>query len=185
MCSNGSNCCSVWRANSISPRRVSVQSRSPSGSIQYRIAIGSQAGRKALEDVEYDAGTPAPGEIAIAVAACGVCRTDLQLVEVDLPAHRLPVVPAFAGLEVDAVGFLWVAGYRGPGDDRPTYEILDPQGAWVGRVVLPPGAEILEIGFDYLLVLQRDELDVEYVRLFALTRPAGQGASALTASAAS
>jgi len=34
-----------------------------------------------------------PGELLIDVAACAVCRTDLQLCEGDLPAHRLPVVP--------------------------------------------------------------------------------------------
>jgi propanol-preferring alcohol dehydrogenase len=36
---------------------------------------------------------PGPGEIALEVAACGVCRTDLQLVEGDLAARLLPVVP--------------------------------------------------------------------------------------------
>lgn len=36
---------------------------------------------------------PGPGELLIDVAACAVCRTDLQLCEGDLPAHRLPVVP--------------------------------------------------------------------------------------------
>lgn len=42
-----------------------------------------------------DLPTPEPGagEILIEVAACGVCRTDLQLVEGDLPARRLPIVP--------------------------------------------------------------------------------------------
>jgi propanol-preferring alcohol dehydrogenase len=32
-------------------------------------------------------------EIALRVVACGVCRTDLQLCEGDLGAHKLPVVP--------------------------------------------------------------------------------------------
>ena len=36
---------------------------------------------------------PGPGEIQIEVTACGVCRTDLQLVEGDLEAHLLPIVP--------------------------------------------------------------------------------------------
>ena len=36
---------------------------------------------------------PAAGEVRLRVAACGVCRTDLQLVEGDLPARRLPIVP--------------------------------------------------------------------------------------------
>jgi propanol-preferring alcohol dehydrogenase len=36
---------------------------------------------------------PAEDEILLRVGACGVCRTDLQLVEGDLPARRLPIVP--------------------------------------------------------------------------------------------
>ena len=35
----------------------------------------------------------AAGELLVRVAACAVCRTDLQLCEGDLEAHRLPVVP--------------------------------------------------------------------------------------------
>ena len=34
-----------------------------------------------------------PGEIVIRVSACGVCRTDLQIADGDLPARRLPIVP--------------------------------------------------------------------------------------------
>ncbi|GIW07794.1 MAG: alcohol dehydrogenase [Dehalococcoidia bacterium] len=36
--------------------------------------------------------TPAAGELLLEVAACAVCRTDLQLASGDLPARRLPVV---------------------------------------------------------------------------------------------
>ena len=36
---------------------------------------------------------PAAGEVLIAVEACGVCRTDLHVVDGDLPRHRSPVVP--------------------------------------------------------------------------------------------
>lgn len=36
---------------------------------------------------------PARGELTIGVAACGVCRTDLQIVEGDLAARTLPIVP--------------------------------------------------------------------------------------------
>lgn len=42
---------------------------------------------------EVDRLEPAEGEIVIDVTACGVCRTDLQLVEGDLAARVLPVVP--------------------------------------------------------------------------------------------
>ena len=37
--------------------------------------------------------SPAADELLIEVSACAVCRTDLQLVEGDLAARRLPIVP--------------------------------------------------------------------------------------------
>jgi propanol-preferring alcohol dehydrogenase len=36
---------------------------------------------------------PRPGEVRVRVRACGICRTDLHVVEGDLPPHRLPLVP--------------------------------------------------------------------------------------------
>jgi len=36
---------------------------------------------------------PAGGEILVEVAACGVCRTDLHVVDGELPQPKLPVVP--------------------------------------------------------------------------------------------
>jgi propanol-preferring alcohol dehydrogenase len=36
---------------------------------------------------------PAAGEILVAVSACGVCRTDLHVVDGELPDPRLPIVP--------------------------------------------------------------------------------------------
>src|ERR671936_2339512 len=36
---------------------------------------------------------PKPGEILVRVAACGICRTDLHVIEGDLPLHRTPIVP--------------------------------------------------------------------------------------------
>ena len=36
---------------------------------------------------------PGPGEIRIRVEACAVCRTDLHVVDGDLPDPRLPLIP--------------------------------------------------------------------------------------------
>jgi propanol-preferring alcohol dehydrogenase len=36
---------------------------------------------------------PGPGEIVVAIAACGVCRTDLHVVDGELPDPKLPLVP--------------------------------------------------------------------------------------------
>jgi propanol-preferring alcohol dehydrogenase len=68
-----------------------------------------------LEPVDRPDPAPGPGEILVSVAACGVCRTDLQLCEGDLEAHALPVVPGHQAVgRVQAVG----PGVRGwgPGD---------------------------------------------------------------------
>jgi len=58
-----------------------------------------------LESVELPEPAPGPGEILIDIAACGVCRTDLQLAEGDLLARRLPIVPGH-----QAVGRVTVIG---------------------------------------------------------------------------
>jgi alcohol dehydrogenase, propanol-preferring len=36
---------------------------------------------------------PGPGEVLIAIEACGVCRTDLHVVDGELPHPKLPIVP--------------------------------------------------------------------------------------------
>ena len=46
-----------------------------------------------LHGVHRDDPTPGPDEVLIAVSACAVCRTDLQLATGDLEARRLPIVP--------------------------------------------------------------------------------------------
>ncbi len=46
-----------------------------------------------LEHVTAEVPRPAPGELLVAVRACGVCRTDLHVAEGDLPVHRSGVIP--------------------------------------------------------------------------------------------
>jgi propanol-preferring alcohol dehydrogenase len=58
-----------------------------------------------LAEVERPVPEPGSGEIRLLVSACGVCRTDLQIVEGDLAAHRLPIVPGHQVVgTVDAIG---------------------------------------------------------------------------------
>ena len=58
---------------------------------QLRQPAPASSGPLATQDLA--APSPEPGEVLIEVATCGVCRTDLQLVEGDLEAHRLPITP--------------------------------------------------------------------------------------------
>jgi propanol-preferring alcohol dehydrogenase len=55
--------------------------------------LGWQVSSHALRRVELDDPRPGPGELLIAVDACGVCRTDLHIVAGELPVHRPSVVP--------------------------------------------------------------------------------------------
>jgi propanol-preferring alcohol dehydrogenase len=69
----------------------------------------------AMKDGFRSVPQPGPGEVLVAVDACGVCRTDLHVVSGDLPVHTPSVVP---GHEI--VGHVVVAGPgvtdRQPGD---------------------------------------------------------------------
>ncbi|NNG45675.1 MAG: zinc-dependent alcohol dehydrogenase family protein [Deltaproteobacteria bacterium] len=48
---------------------------------------------------------PGPGEIRVKVTACGICRTDLHVIEGDLPPRRTPVIPGHQVVgTVDATG---------------------------------------------------------------------------------
>src|SRR3984957_21159113 len=46
-----------------------------------------------LRYVQKPVPEPAPGELLVRVLACAVCRTDLHVIEGDLPVHREHVTP--------------------------------------------------------------------------------------------
>jgi propanol-preferring alcohol dehydrogenase len=55
--------------------------------------------------IQLPTAMPGPGQILVRVSCCGVCRTDLHLVEGDLPPHRRRTVPGYEVVGVvDAVG---------------------------------------------------------------------------------
>ncbi|MFZ0160232.1 MAG: zinc-dependent alcohol dehydrogenase family protein [Kineosporiaceae bacterium] len=58
-----------------------------------------------LRLIEREEPTPGPGQIRVAVSACGVCRTDLHLAEGDLAPRRPRTVPGHEIVgRVDALG---------------------------------------------------------------------------------
>ena len=46
-----------------------------------------------LTVIERPIPEPAPGEVLVRVAACAICRTDLHIIEGELPLVRSPIVP--------------------------------------------------------------------------------------------
>lgn len=63
------------------------------------------AHRTPLQRVQRPDPQPGPGEIRLRVGACGVCRTDLHVVDGELPDAPLPIVPGHEIVgRVDALG---------------------------------------------------------------------------------
>jgi propanol-preferring alcohol dehydrogenase len=85
------------------------------------------AGRGRLDLVEIDRPVPGPRDLLVKVSACAVCRTDLHVVDGDLPHPKIPVIPGHeivgrveaVGGEVtehrpgDRVGIPWLGGCCG------------------------------------------------------------------------
>jgi propanol-preferring alcohol dehydrogenase len=65
----------------------------------------------ALEWTDLADRQPGPGEIRVKVGACGVCRTDLHVVDGELPNPTLPIIPGHENRRSDRCGRAW---YRGP-----------------------------------------------------------------------
>jgi alcohol dehydrogenase, propanol-preferring len=87
-------------------------------------AMVVDAAAYALRPVRKPVPAPGAGEVLVRVRACGVCRTDLHVIDGELPAHREGVVP---GHEV--VGEV-VAQGRGATRFAPGSRIGIP---WLGR----------------------------------------------------
>ena len=93
------------------------------------------------------------------------------------PEYRAP----FDELHVDRTGHLWVRNTH-PRYDRAyasfrvrfpyewTWDVFDPEGRWLTTLTLPSSFRAHDIGEDYILGVWKDDMDVEYVRMYALDR---------------
>lgn len=83
-----------------------------------------------------------------------------------MPRHE--TYPAYRRILVDAARRIWLEDYAGPSDVGRTWTVFDPDGRMLGRVEVPEGLLILDIGADYVAGVYRDELEVEHVQLYGL-----------------
>jgi propanol-preferring alcohol dehydrogenase len=61
--------------------------------------------RTDLQWTELPDRLPGPGQIRLQVAACGVCRTDLHVVDGELPEPEVPIIPGHEIVgRIDAIG---------------------------------------------------------------------------------
>jgi len=53
----------------------------------------TRPGAGTLEAIEVDLQGPGPRDVLVRVLACGVCRTDLHIVDAELPGPTIPIIP--------------------------------------------------------------------------------------------
>ena len=77
------------------------------------------------------------------------------------------VFPAYNRLMLADDGVLWIQDYPKPGESAEWRAFADG-GEWVRSLVLPTGAQLLDIGANWALVQTRDDLDVERLAVHML-----------------
>jgi hypothetical protein len=100
-------------------------------------------------------------------------ETDASRREAERLFDKLPhpsTWPAYGTMIVDDSLNLWVGDYVRGTNAPTTWTVFDSAGHMLGTVANPRGFVPSHIGQDFLLGRWRDELDVEHVRLHALTR---------------
>jgi hypothetical protein len=80
------------------------------------------------------------------------------------PAFR----PSYARLLAAHGDRLWVQRYPMPADSVQRWLVLEPHGEPASEVRLPAAYELLDASIDHVLVLLRDQLGTEQLRLYAL-----------------
>ena len=78
------------------------------------------------------------------------------------------IMPVFARLLVDEVGWLWAELYRFDVRQPVRWLVFGPNGEGLGSVDMPPDLDVRQIGGDFVLGVWEDEFGVEYVRRHAL-----------------
>lgn len=74
--------------------------------------------------------------------------------------------PAFLAMRVDPSGRLWL---RLPGHGEATrWRVLDAEGGPVATIALPSNVELMDVGEQKLVALERGPLDVPMIRVYAL-----------------
>ena len=83
---------------------------------------------------------------------------------------RVPFLPFYSAIEVDADGYLWVKEFASATRPNVEWSVFDTDGRWLGQVAMPEGFTVYHIGTDYVLGRWRDDLDVEHIMLYGLVK---------------
>lgn len=108
-------------------------------------------------------------------------RLRQQRIEIMAASTFASHFPAFDQALADRGGNLWLRGYDpddlmqrtvfNPSPSRPRrWTVFSRDGVWLGEVEMPARFVVMDIGEDYVAGVMRDELDVEYVHVYALRK---------------
>jgi len=81
-----------------------------------------------------------------------------------------PTRPAYGEIRGDPAGNLWVAAYAQYPILPRSWSVFDPSRRWLGDVEMPPRFNPRDLGEDWLLGVETDDLGVEYVVLYSLNK---------------
>jgi len=148
------------------------------------VVVGTQ---DAFEFVKYDAGGETTGVVKIpgwdlslspeeveeyiqrrlgGVPTEGRPGLRQELESMPVPARK----PAYGGILADEAGNLWAGEWTIYPDIPHRWTVLDRTGQWLGEVLIPGRVHPYAIGQDWILGVEWDELDVEYVVLYPLLK---------------
>ena len=121
-------------------------------------------------------------DLDLHISASDIEEQKRQLLELQPPARRAearnqldgmdvpPSRPAYGRLLVGSDGSMWAAEHvRYPFIPR-NWTVFGANGRLLGTVVMPDRFTVFQIGFDWVLGVGLDELDVEHVRLYRLLK---------------
>ena len=80
--------------------------------------------------------------------------------------HATP--PAFGLLKMGPDGRPWAGAYPLPGDTTVLWMGIDPDGTLTAYVTVPRRFQVLRFGSDFVIVLIRDHLERESIRLYSM-----------------
>ena len=96
----------------------------PSNTTETMLAMVLEQVGQPLREMHWPIPVPGEQEVLIRVSACGVCRTDLHIIDGELPSHKMPLIqghqivgavaqkgPGVSGVALgERVGVPWLGG---------------------------------------------------------------------------
>ena len=110
-------------------------------------------------------------------------RLDIPLPQgvTSLPPHLVEALenmpspetrPAYSSMRVDPTGAIWLRPFLGFSEEGgpEDWQVLGPDGTWLGSVEVPANFRVMDIGVDEILGVWTDELDVQHPQVRRLSR---------------